>query len=85
MKSPFAGLEGRVRGRTIKVHQRPERHRPRSPKADVLRSDIAEGYWALRWIERRDANAVAHISKGFGVSVSYIRKVLKEMAARREY
>jgi hypothetical protein len=50
-----------------------------------LRADLAEGYWALRWIERRDANALAHVSKAFGVSVSYIRKVLKEMAARPEY
>jgi hypothetical protein len=78
-------LKGRVRGRTIRVRLRRERRRPRSPEAEQLRADLAEGYWALRWIERRDANALAHVSKAFGVSVSYIRKVLKEMAARPEY
>jgi hypothetical protein len=87
MKSPKSpeAVKGRARGRTIKVRLRRPRHRPPTDEADLLRADIAESYWRLRWIERRDADAVAHVSKAFGVSASYIRKVLKEMAARREY
>ena len=83
--SPIDQLKGKIDGPVVEVG--PVRRLANRPKEnEALASEVALTYWRMRLEEgMRGKEAVARICEQYKISRSYVHKMLKEVADRREY
>jgi hypothetical protein len=83
--APIDQLKGEIKGSFIKVGplKRPA-HRAKENEARA--TEVADLYWRMRFEEGLTGKeAVARIRERYAIRRSYVHKMLKEVAERRDY